>query len=119
MGNAIVLDCEEGRRLGCASFCCRLIVRLQLGEQCPGQPDSPLKHCIDKNPKTGLCVYLDPADNLCTIWGQRPQICREYDCNKDPLLQVVLKCGFWSLTHLAFADPSDYGRSGCVAYQHT
>ena len=98
------VDCEHGRRLGCATFCCRLIVRLRPGEPHPTHP-SELRSCIDKDPETGLCVHLDPDTHRCGIWERRPQICRAYDCNQDPSLQVVLRDGFRSLTQIAWGEP--------------
>ena len=96
----VLIDCEEGRRLGCATYCCRLIVRLEPGEVDPGQPDNTDKRCIDKDPVTGLCVYFDTETNRCRIWDQRPAVCRGFDCNKDPLLPLVLEFGFKSLVDL-------------------
>lgn len=100
----VVLDCEAGRRLGCHSFCCRLIVRLQPGERDPTDPDNTLKHCVDKDLSDGLCVHFDKTGSTCTIWKGRPQTCREYDCNMDPLLSVVLERGFTSLVDLVRAQ---------------
>lgn len=99
----VLVDCEAGRRMGCASFCCRLIVRLQPGERDPGQPDNDRKNCVDKDPQDGLCVYFDRDKGTCTVWHERPAICRSYDCNQDPLLQIVLRQGFRSLCHLVTA----------------
>lgn len=96
----VVLDCETGRRLGCATFCCRLIVRLAPDEVEPPPPGGVAKRCVDKDPDTGLCVHLDPGTQRCRIWDRRPRVCREYDCNADPMLAVVLREGFLSLTHL-------------------
>ena len=106
MAKTVVLDCDAGRRLGCASYCCRLIVRLAPAERDPGQPDNPAKHCIDKDPEDGLCVYFDRDTGRCSIWEDRPAICRAYDCNQDPLLQVVLRDGFSSLTRLVTSTPA-------------
>jgi hypothetical protein len=39
------------------------------------------------------------------MWQRRPSICRAYDCNTDPLLQVVLRDGFRSLRELVVARP--------------
>ncbi len=96
----VVLDCERGREMGCESFCCRLIVRLAPGERDPGAPDDERKRCVDKDPGTGRCIHQDPRTGWCTIWERRPAVCRAYDCNDDPRLQVVLKNGFRSLVHL-------------------
>jgi hypothetical protein len=101
----VLLDCEQGRAMGCETFCCRLLVRLAPGERDPGGNHHPLRMCVDKDPRTGLCVYWDEASRRCTVWERRPKIFREYDCNRDPLLQVVLRYGFTSLTALASARP--------------
>lgn len=99
----IVLDCDMGRAMGCASFCCRLIVRLRPGERAPGMSHATDKSCVDKDPTTGLCVCFDQETSRCAAWDERPQTCREYDCNRDPLLPIVLRDGFTSLTRLVLA----------------
>lgn len=101
-----LLDCEAGRAMGCRSFCCRLIVRLKKGEALPGHEPGK-KFCVDKSPSDGLCVYFDRESGRCEIWDERPTICREYDCNYDPLLQVVLRDGFHSLLQLVSAPRPD------------
>lgn len=73
------------------------MVRLQPGERDPSQPDNADKRFVDKHPKTGLCVNLDPETHLCTTWEQAPRWCAEYDCNEDRRLQVVLQHGFTSI----------------------
>ncbi|MDH5676193.1 MAG: YkgJ family cysteine cluster protein [Myxococcales bacterium] len=98
------VDCDQGRRLGCASFCCRLLVQLDPGERDPGRPGAGDKHCLDKDPRSGLCVYFDEPSGRCSVWERRPRVCREYDCNSDPHLQRVLKEGFVSLTRLVLAS---------------
>lgn len=97
-----LVDCEAGRRMGCATFCCRLIVRYDPGEVVRS-PEGVRKHCVDKDPDTGLCVNLDAATGRCRIWERRPSVCRAYDCNADPSLQVVLREGFRSLVALALS----------------
>jgi uncharacterized protein len=93
------LDCSEGQRLGCCSFCCSLIVRLRPGEYDPTRPEAQ-KRCIDKDPDSGVCIHLSCNDGRCRIYRQRPSICREYDCRSDPLLRVVLVDGFEGLVKL-------------------
>lgn len=97
-----LIDCDAGRRLGCATFCCRLLVRVQPGDDVPGHAG---RSCVDKDPATGRCVFQDPHDSRCTIWPRRPRVCAAYECNSDPLLQVVLRDGFVSLTRLVKAPP--------------
>lgn len=95
-----ILDCDEGRARGCATFCCRLLVRLGPEERDPSG-DAPGKSLVDKNPRTGLCLLLDPTTQRCTAWDRRPKTCREYDCREDPRLAIVLEHGFVGLVELA------------------
>jgi hypothetical protein len=95
------VDCDAGRELGCQTFCCRLLVRLQPGERDPSAPDRPDKRFVDKDPATGLCANLDPETSLCRSWDSAPRWCVEYDCNEDPRLQSVLRHGFVSITRLS------------------
>lgn len=88
----VCVDCDEGRRMGCATFCCRLWVRLTEEEARGFDGDRGLEKGED-----GLCKYLDRESYLCSIWDKRPSACRGYDCNHDDFLQVVLKEGFKSL----------------------
>lgn len=98
------VDCETGRRMGCHTFCCRLLVRLDPDEREPGDGITPPKGFVDKDPDSGLCIHFDPQTSRCRIWEQRPRVCREYSCNSDPLLQVVLQRGFQSLAALLRAS---------------
>ncbi|QDG50256.1 hypothetical protein FIV42_05780 [Persicimonas caeni] len=104
----VLIDCEEGRALGCATFCCRLLVRLDPDEREVG-PDGRERRFIEKRPEDGLCIYCDPENHRCTRWETRPRVCREYDCNQDKLLQVVLRDGFTSLSELVTADKNFRG----------
>lgn len=100
------VDCEAGRRLGCASFCCRLLVRLDDDERTPTSDGSPAKGFVDKDPISGLCMHFDASTHLCKTWATRPRVCRQYSCNEDPLLQVVLVRGFTTLKNLVQASES-------------
>jgi len=102
------VDCDEGRRLGCQTFCCRLLVRLQQDEIDARTKDgSAPKSLVDKDPD-GLCVHFDRETNLCGIWETRPYTCRMYECNSDFLLQVVIREGFVNIVELARAANSAY-----------
>ena len=94
------VDCDEGRRLGCATFCCRLLVRLDPEEREPSTNDLPAKGFVDKD-EQGNCIHLDLEKGWCRIWENRPRVCREYECNSDYLLQVALRHGFKSIGQLA------------------
>jgi len=98
------VDCNAGRALGCQTFCCRLLVRLTDDERRYGDGRLSPKNCLDKRPD-GWCVHLEQHSERCSVWDDRPETCRAYDCTNDPRLQIVLRDGFHSLTALAFAPP--------------
>lgn len=104
--SAVVLDCDEGRRCGCATFCCRLIVRYGPEDEPVYDAEGRRKSCVDKDLETGLCVHLEPASFRCRIWDQRPRVCRDFDCNQSELLPIVLREGFVSLTQLVRSRPA-------------
>ena len=99
MTRATPLNCDEGRRDGCETFCCRLIVRYD-PERRPRNADGVEKHCVDKDPQTGQCVHLDNTTFRCEIWDRRPTDCRQYDCRGDPALEIVRETGWVSLVDL-------------------
>jgi hypothetical protein len=101
------INCEEGRRLGCGTFCCRLLVRLDPEEMEPTEDGSPPKGFVDKLPD-GNCVNFDRHKQICKIWHKRPRVCREYECNSDFLLQVVIRNGFSTLGKLAIQASKSY-----------
>lgn len=95
-----LIDCDEGRRLGCRTFCCRLLVRLDEDEREPAVDGRPAKGFVDKG-ADGLCVHLDRVSHRCGIWEKRPRICREYDCNHDYLLQAAIRVGVKDIVQLS------------------
>ena len=98
-----LVDCDAGRRMGCATFCCRMLVRLQADEMVPTADGTPPKGYVDKDPE-GYCVYVDRDSGFCNNWDKRPKVCREYECNSDFMLQVVLREGFINIAELAKAS---------------
>jgi uncharacterized protein len=96
----VLVDCDEGRRLGCRTFCCCLLVRLAPDERGQGLAGEMSERFVEKNEETGYCIHMDPETGRCTIWKNRPAVCRHYDCNRDPLLQKVLREGLSSLVQL-------------------
>jgi len=95
-----LVDCEAGRRMGCSTFCCRMLVRLQPDEMEPSDGTTPAKGFVDKDSE-GYCIHFDRNNARCTNWEKRPKVCREYECNSDFLLQVVLRKGFKNIADLA------------------
>jgi hypothetical protein len=98
--NESLIDCDAGRRLGCNTFCCRLVVRYAEDERPPSPDGTTAKGCVDKAPD-GLCVHIDRITHRCGIWDKRPRICREYDCNTDYLLQIAVRVGVTNIVQLS------------------
>jgi len=94
------VNCEAGRKIGCGTFCCQLLVRLTEEEAQRLYPDRPSARFLEKA-ADGFCLYLDRATSRCKIWEKRPSICRGYDCNGDTLLQVAVTKGVRSIVELA------------------
>lgn len=94
------VDCEAGRAMGCNTFCCRLLVRLKPHEMEPSDGQTASKGFVDKD-ENGFCVHIDQATWMCSNWEKRPEVCREYSCNQDPLLQIVLTEGFTNIADVA------------------
>ena len=96
----VFVDCDAGRRLGCGTYCCRLLVRLKPHEMEERTDGLPAKGYVDKGPD-GLCVHSDRETGMCNIWQDRPETCREYTCNTDFMLQVAIREGFTNIVDLA------------------
>ncbi len=102
-----LVNCNKGQRMGCATFCCRKLVRLQPDEMELANSNITPKGFIDKDSE-GYCIYFDRNYGRCTNWRKRPKVCREYDCNSDFLLQVVLRKGFKNIADLAKRAANTY-----------
>lgn len=102
-----IIDCDAGRELGCSTFCCRLLVRLKPHEMEPSDGHTAAKGFVDKD-ENGYCIHIDKTTWMCGNWENRPEICREYSCNTDPLLQTVLKEGFTNIADVAKKSAAQY-----------
>lgn len=105
--NTADVDCDAGRRQGCGTFCCRLLVRLKPHEIEPDRDGVPGKRFVDKD-EDGYCAHFEKTSSLCSIWDRRPATCRDYSCNNDFLLQVAVREGF--------ADIADLVRKAATTY---
>lgn len=101
------VDCEAGRRLGCNTYCCRLLVALKPHEREERNDGLPAKGYVGKD-CNGLCIHMDTETWLCKIWDKRPETCREYTCNSDFKLQIVLREGFTNIVDLARKTTTAY-----------
>jgi Fe-S-cluster containining protein len=74
VGTATV-HCEN-----CLASCCRLLVRLLPGDRVPGhllaEDDHGLQVMAQRD--DGWCIALDRGSLRCTIYRDRPQVCRDF-----------------------------------------
>lgn len=45
-------------------------------------PEDFLKIFHERKTDNGLCPYLDKDGNKCTIYDERPEVCRDYFCDE-------------------------------------
>lgn len=102
------VDCAAGRRIGCQSFCCRLLVRLSDQEIEERAARGLSTAGLLEKDENGYCVHFVRETGRCGIWADRPQTCRDYECNSDFMLQVVLRDGFKNLADAARATATAY-----------
>jgi hypothetical protein len=95
MSDCASVDCATGRKMGCQTFCCRLLVRLDPDERRPGVSTGFVGKSAD-----GYCVNLDRETHFCRTWESRSRACRGYDCNSDFLLQVAVRNQFKNIAEL-------------------
>ncbi len=113
------VDCEAGRAMGCQTYCCRLLVRLDPDERTACTADGKPKSFVAKA-ADGYCTHLDRANHRCNIWAERPRTCRGYNCNGDFLLQVAVRNEFHSVVELtklaatAYIPRETYVRIPCA-----
>jgi Fe-S-cluster containining protein len=80
----IAVDCEA-RLPVCHAVCCRLRFALTLEEVESG----PLKWDLgrpyyNRHGSDGYCHACTPETHACTIYAERPTVCRTYSCANDP-----------------------------------
>jgi len=93
------VDCEAGRKLGCQTYCCRLLVRLDPEEREIGDGTQTPKGYRDKS-ADGYCIDFDRQTYLCKTWHERPRACRDYSCHGELLLQVAMRHEFKNIVEL-------------------
>lgn len=93
------VDCCKGREMGCDTYCCRLLIRLEEDERPLSVAGEVVPGFVEKA-DDGFCIHLDRDNYMCAIWHNRPRVCREYSCNRDPLLQVALREPYSSMVDL-------------------
>lgn len=78
---------------GCGK-CCHLVVELRDGDDVPEAlvVEHAGVRCMDQR-ANGACVALDPETFYCTVYAQRPQVCRDFQRGSDLCLTILRKYG--------------------------
>ena len=74
------IDCRR-----CDAVCCRLTVTVMPDDNVPGyllDTDARGGTVMARN-EEGWCAAIDPYHLRCTIYSQRPAICRQFDMGGD------------------------------------
>jgi hypothetical protein len=79
----IPVNCEERLHI-CKAACCRLGFALSTEEVEDGAVRWDLgQPYYIRHEADGYCTHIDRETLGCTIYGDRPQVCRKYSCAKD------------------------------------
>jgi hypothetical protein len=80
---ADAIDCEA-RIPYCKAVCCRLPFPLTIEEIESGPVKWDLgRPYINRHGNNGYCHCFDDASNGCTVYDDRPTVCRQYSCAGD------------------------------------
>ena len=87
-GNDVVFDCANRWPI-CKMVCCRLWFALSAQDLAEGvvKWNYGIPYGIAQG-EDGFCVHLDRSAGGCTIYAQRPLICRTYHCRDDRRIWV-------------------------------
>lgn len=84
----VEIDCEARIPL-CKAACCRLNAALSWQDIEEGvlvwDQDTPYLNAHDAD---GYCVHLKRPESRCSVYSQRPAVCRVYDCRNDQRIWV-------------------------------
>ena len=77
------VDCAA-RMSVCQAVCCRLKFALSQDEIERGHVKWDIGHpYVIRQDSSGYCSHNDCASRSCTIYEDRPRLCREYSCRND------------------------------------
>ncbi|MDQ2808730.1 MAG: YkgJ family cysteine cluster protein [Chloroflexota bacterium] len=82
------IDCAARYHL-CKGACCRLhflLTRQDLDEGVVRWDYS--RPYLNAQRADGYCTHNEPTTLRCTIYEQRPTVCRQFDCRHDPRIWV-------------------------------
>lgn len=81
-GDEVKIDCENRVHL-CRAACCRLRFPLSKQDLEDGVEWDKNAPYMNRREDDGYCYHLNRDDARCSIWTQRPLICRAFDCRDD------------------------------------
>lgn len=82
------IDCENRIAL-CKAACCRLSVLLSPQDLAEGIVSwDPRRRYFNSQEADGSCVHLERPGCRCSIYANRPGVCRVYDCRRDDRIWV-------------------------------
>lgn len=81
--NEVTIDCENRMHL-CRGACCRLRFALSVQDLEEGKVKWDLGHpYMIRHNAEGYCHHNETDTHRCTVYENRPIVCRAYDCSKD------------------------------------
>jgi len=79
----VPVNCDERMHI-CKGVCCKLNFALSVDEIESGKPKWDLgQPYYIRQKSTGYCTHLDENKQCCSIYNDRPKVCRKYSCAKD------------------------------------
>ena len=80
---SVEIDCENRIAL-CRGACCRLSFALTVQDLEEGSVRWDLgRPYMIRHDEDGYCHHVERTTKRCGVYGQRPVVCRAYDCRKD------------------------------------
>lgn len=79
-----ILDCDT-RRPHCKTACCSFYKVILTEDEVRENTllwDLGAPYSLPRSPE-GYCAYLDTQALRCTVWEDRPHVCRGYSCRED------------------------------------
>lgn len=81
--DSVPINCSERLHI-CRAVCCRLHFALTAEEVESGQIKWDLgEPYYIRHERTGCCHHLDPNSRVCSVYENRPGVCRQYSCAQD------------------------------------
>jgi len=104
------VDCDA-RLPVCQAVCCRLRFMLSAEEVDTGAVKWDIGHpYVIRHDSGGSCVHNDADTHGCSVYADRPAVCRRYDCTHDPRIwtdfEAMVLNEAWIAEHLGPRDIS-------------